>query len=159
MASKELDPSLLAELGAIAEGEGCELVHAEFLGGTLRLVLDRPEGVTLQHCERVSKQASALLDVLDFGPKKYVLEVGSPGLDRPIYRPEDYRRFTGRLARITVRHLEDGSRSTLVGRLQGFDGEQVVLQEEKVTKRGRVAGETFSIRLADIEKARLEIEL
>lgn len=159
MALKDLDPSLLDELEAITEGEGCELVHAEFRGGTLRIVLDRPDGVTLRHCERVSKQASALLDVLDFGSKKYVLEVGSPGLDRPLYRPEDYQRFTGKLARVTVQHPEDGARSTLVGRLQGFDGEIVTLQEERATKRGTEAGETFSIRLADIEKARLEIEL
>lgn len=159
MASMDLEPSLFEELDGIAGGEGCELVHAEFQGGTLKVVLDHPEGVTLRHCERVSKQASALLDVLDFGPNKYVLEVGSPGLDRPLYRPDDYRRFIGKLARITVQHPDDGARSTLVGRLQGFDGEIVTLQEERATKRGTVAGKTFSIRLADIEKARLEIEL
>lgn len=159
MAQKDLDAALLEELTAIADGEECELLHAEFRGGTLRVVLDRPDGVTLSHCERVSKQASALLDVMDFGPRKYVLEVGSPGLDRPLYRPEDYGRFEGRLARVTVRHPDDGARSTLVGRLRGFDGRTVTLQEERETKRGKVAGETFSVRLADIEKARLEIEL
>lgn len=159
MAKKDLDPTLLEELTAIAEGEGCELVHAEFQGSTLRLVLDRPDGVTLSHCERVSRQASAMLDVMDFGTQKYFLEVGSPGLDRPLYQPEDYRRFEGKLARVTVRHPEDGARSTIVGRLRGFDGTTVTLQEERETKRGKVAGETFSIRLADIEKARLEIEL
>ncbi len=159
MAQKDFDPALLEELTAIAQGEECELVHAEFQGGTLRLILDRPDGVTLSHCERVSRQASAMLDVLDFGPRKYVLEVGSPGLDRPLYRPEDYGRFEGHLARLTVRHPEDGARSTLVGRLQGFDGEIVTLQEERTTKRGDIAGDTFSVRLVDIEKARLEIEL
>ena len=75
------------EIEQVAQAVGCELVHAELKGGVLRLFVDRPEGgVTLADCQLVSKQVSALLDVLDFGTGRYVLEVSSPGLDRQLYR-------------------------------------------------------------------------
>jgi ribosome maturation factor RimP len=103
-----LAPEIEAELAESAAAAGCELIHAEWKGGLLRLVLDRPDaadspdtGVSLADCERVAKQASALLDVLDFGQGRYLLEVSSPGLDRQLYRPSDYRRFLGRLVRVT----------------------------------------------------------
>ena len=70
------------EIEQVAQAAGCELVHAELKGGVLRLFVDRPEGVTLADCQLVSRQVSALLDVLDFGTGRYVLEVSSPGLDR-----------------------------------------------------------------------------
>src|SRR5689334_21983574 len=99
-------PSRLAEIlpqfESVASSAGCDLLHAEIKGGVMRLILDRPEGgVTLTDCEHVSKQVSHLLDVLDFGSGRYVLEVSSPGLDRQLYRPADYERFAGRLARVT----------------------------------------------------------
>jgi ribosome maturation factor RimP len=93
---------LTPELEQIAAASGCELVHAELKGGVLRVFLDRPEGqgaVTLEDCSHVSRQVSALLDVLDFGTGRYVLEVSSPGLDRQLYKPRDYERFAGRGAR------------------------------------------------------------
>jgi hypothetical protein len=82
----------VTELAAIAESVGCELVRVEFKGGVLRLMLDREPGserlgVSHEDCANVSRQASALLDVVDFGPARYTLEVTSPGLDRPLYRP------------------------------------------------------------------------
>lgn len=126
----ELTAEIEAELAEIAAASGCELIHAEWKGGVLRLILDRPEGaagapeaevheeaaaatglnpaappagagVSLGDCEHVAKQVSALLDVLDFGNGRFLLEVSSPGLDRQLYRPSDYQRFVGRLARVT----------------------------------------------------------
>ena len=68
-------PSRIAEitpeLEQVAQAAGCELVHAELKGGVLRLFVDKPEGVTLADCQLVSKQTSALLDVLDFGTGRY----------------------------------------------------------------------------------------
>lgn len=154
-----LDQALVAELASIAEVEGCELVHAEFSAGTLRLILDRPEGVNLEDCQRVSHQVSAILDVAGFGAGRYTLEVSSPGLDRPLYSPKDYERFIGKLARVTLREPETGGRRTVVGRLQAFDGERVTLVEEKTTKQGIVPGDPVTVPLAVVEKARLEIEL
>jgi ribosome maturation factor RimP len=152
---------LTPELEQIAAAAGCELLHAELRGGILRLVLDRPEGITLADCEHVSKQVSALLDVLDFGKSRYVLEVTSPGLDRQLYRPRDYERFTGRLARVTLEAPEAGRKQTVVARLQEYrpapegspeDAAEVVLADDKT-------GERRTVRLKDIKLARLEIEL
>ena len=131
-------------------------MRVEFKGGVLRLVLDRePEGgVSHEDCANMSRQASALLDVVDFGPARYTLEVSSPGLDRPLYRPRGLRplhRPAGPHHRPAARA---SARSTLIGRLAGFDpadGGRVTLSDEK--------GETQVIPLPQVLKARLEIEL
>ena len=149
-----VDERLATELAGIATSAGCELVRVEFKGGVLRLMLDRePDGVTHEDCANVSRQASALLDVVDFGPTRYTLEVSSPGLDRPLYQPADYARFTGRKARITVQSPGE-RKKTLIGRLAGFDpgaGGKVSLEDEK--------GETQVIPLPQVLKAKLEIEI
>lgn len=150
-----VDDDLERELTAVAEGAGCELVHAEFKGGTLRLFIDRPEGVTLADCERVSKQVSALLDVLDFGTGRYLLEVSSPGLDRQLYRARDYERFVGSKVRITW--FDAGAKRTVVGRLTAFDpasgGTATVTGEDG-------SGESVHVVPLDaVATARLEIEI
>ncbi|MDY7095895.1 MAG: ribosome maturation factor RimP [Acidobacteriota bacterium] len=160
MSGSALSPSLVAELEAIAEGEGCELAHAEFKGGRLLVVLDHPEAVTIQHCERVSKQISSLLDVEDFGRGRYTLEVSSPGLDRQLYRPKDYQRFLGHLARVRFRN-EDGERQTIIGRMERLDDGVLAVVETRGTdkKTGQPRTLEHQIPLSAIELARLEIEL
>jgi ribosome maturation factor RimP len=159
MAQGILDPALIADLASIAEAEGCVLLRAERHGKILRLILDRPdEDVNLDHCSRVSRQASALLDVMEpAGLGSYVLEVGSPGLDRELYGQDDYRRFLGRLARITFRDPQ-GARQTIVGRLEAFreEGEGEITLLEVLTKKQT---REHVIPLPAIELARLEIEL
>jgi ribosome maturation factor RimP len=151
-----VDDDLERELAAVAEGAGCELAHAEFKGGVLRLFIDRAEGVTLADCENVSRQVSALLDVLDFGPGRYLLEVSSPGLDRQLYRARDYERFVGRKVRVTW--FAGGDKRTVVGRLEAFDpaggGTATVAEEGQ-----GAAAASHDIPLADIAVARLEIEI
>ena len=160
MGQNILSAELRAELDAVAEGEGCELIHAGFQGSILRLVLDRPEGgVTLKDCEKVSRQASPLLDVYDLGKDRYTLEVSSPGLDRELYGPRDYERFVGRLARVRFRPGQGSDRQTVVGRLEDYDGASggsITLLPEAHSGPG---GDRLEIPLADIETARLEIEL
>jgi len=155
-AKKHLDRDLRAEFEAIADSAGLELVHAEFQGGNLRIFIDRPDGgVDLSDCEWVSKQVSALLDVVDFGRQRYVLEVSSPGLDRQLYRPRDYERFTGHKVRVTF-FADEGGKRTVVGKLEQFqptdeqDGEIALLLED---------GERLELSLADVQTARLEIEI
>ncbi len=151
--SGEIDPELEAELAEAAAAVGCELAFLEWKGGTLRLAIDRPEGVTLADCERVSKQASALLDVLDFGAGRYTLEVSSPGLDRPLTKPRDWERFVGRKVRVTYSNAEVRKR-TVVARLESFDPEHQtasLLEEE--------GGERIVLPLNQIKSARLEIEI
>ena len=160
---------IIPELESVAAASGCELLAAELKGGIMRLILDKPEGVTLADCQYVSKQASALLDVLDFGTGRYVLEVSSPGLDRQLYRPQDYDRFAGRLARVTMQDPETGKKKTVVARLEGLrrpegadadethdagnaDNAEVVLSDDK-------SGERQAIPLKNVKLARLEIEL
>jgi ribosome maturation factor RimP len=157
-----VDDRLVTELAAIAESSGCELVRVEFKGGVLRLILDRAHseetseettGVSHEDCANVSRQASALLDVVDFGPTRYTLEVSSPGLDRQLYRPEDYSRFTGKLAHVTIQPPGE-RKKTLKVRLAGFEpagGGRITVEDEK--------GGTKVIPLSQVLKARLEIEI
>src|SRR5579859_8090152 len=112
-----LGTDIESDLASLVASSGCELLSAEWKGGVLRLVIDRLEGVSIAHCEDVAKQASALLDVRDFGAGRYTLEVSSPGLDRPLYRPSDYERFLGRLALVTFTNPETEKKRTIIGRL------------------------------------------
>jgi ribosome maturation factor RimP len=150
-----IEKELLAELSAIAESSGCELLEVQFKGGILRLILDRQDGVSLSHCEAVSKQASALLDVTDWGERRYVLEVSSPGLDRPLYGPEDYQRFLGRRVKVTFESPETGVRQTVSGRLDDLlnEGDVTAVVVDSNNRQ------RHSIPLKNIRLARLEIEL
>jgi ribosome maturation factor RimP len=150
-----LSQTIEGELRRVAESEGCELLEVEFHGSLLRIILDHPDGVTLEHCASFSRQASAVLDLEDFGPSSYVLEVSSPGLDRKLYGPRDYERFLGRLVRVTFQAPETGRRRTVVGSLEAFsqrDGGSIAV-------RDRENGERLELPLASIALARLEIDL
>ncbi|QQR72492.1 MAG: ribosome maturation factor RimP [Holophagales bacterium] len=156
MATIKVTPELEAELSALAAASGCELVHCEFKGGLLRLFIDRPEGVTLDDCELVARQASALLDVLDFGGSRYTLEVSSPGLDRQLYGLRDYEKFVGRLVRLTYRPEDGSSRRTIVGRLEGLNAGD---PDPLVVVREDPRQEALVVPFGRVVVARLEIEL
>lgn len=152
--SLEISDQLHAELKAAAAGCDCELLDCEFKGGILRLVIDRPGGVGLDDCQAVSKQASALLDVAEFGAGRYTLEVSSPGLDRKFYSKDDFERFCGRLARVTWKQPELHHKRTVVGHLRHYSR-----SEEEILLVDSVTGEGYTIPLKHIELARLEPEL
>lgn len=152
-----LEPELVQELEDIADASGCELVHAEFKGGTLRLFIDRPNGgVDLSDCEHVSKMASALLDVVDFSEGRYVLEVSSPGLDRQLYRPRDWQRFTGHRVRVTFIDPGTGTKRTVVGQLEAFEPQGDTGQATVVVDDSE---ERWVLPLSEVRMARLEIEI
>src|SRR4051794_27094577 len=92
------------EIEKIVASEGLELVHIEYKkqgrGYLLRVDIDKEGGVTLEHCQLVSTQISAYLDVDDVVPAEYELQVSSPGLDRKFYKESDYTKFIGRLVRV-----------------------------------------------------------
>src|SRR4051794_18483063 len=103
----------------IAESYGLEIFDVQFrreaAGMVLRVQLDRPgpaataeDSVSVEDCANVSRDLSAVLDVEDVVPIAYTLEVSSPGLDRPLRRLDDYRRFVGRRAKVVVRERVDG---------------------------------------------------
>jgi ribosome maturation factor RimP len=150
----ELQP----ELEQIAAANGCELVHVELKGGVLRLILDKPDGVTLADCEVVAKQSSAYLDVADFGKSRYVLEVSSPGLDRELYKPADVERFLGKLARVAIIDPENGKKRTVIGRLHELQPADSV-GDSKVVVTDDKTGERTEVLWKDIRNVRLEIEL
>ncbi len=152
MRVEKLD-ALRRDLEAIAARTGCELLDVNFGGGVLRVVLDREGGVTLRDCESVSREFSALLDVEDFGTRRYTLEVSSPGLDRPLYALRDYDRFAGSLAKITWRS-EGGKRTDLL-RLRGVAGGD---GEPTIVVSGPESPEESEIPFGLIDAARLEPE-
>src|SRR6266567_6429596 len=108
--------AILSKIEAIAErvarSEGIEIVEIELKGGGrnrfLRISIDKPEGVTHGDCELISQQVGTILDVEDVVPGAYTLEVSSPGVERKLIKPQDYERFQGRKARITLRDAVDG---------------------------------------------------
>lgn len=96
----------------VAESEGLELVHAEWSGtqrqGVLRILIDRPGGgVDHADCQNVSEQVGTILEVEDLVPGSYVLEVGSPGLDRQLYSPADFAKFQGRRVQVKLRRRSE----------------------------------------------------
>src|SRR4051812_14373080 len=116
--------------GRVAADRGLEIFDVQFRreapGMVLRIQIDRPgaaaeDSVSVEDCAHVSRDLSAILDVEDVVPTAYTLEVSSPGLDRPLRRPDDYRRFAGRLAKIVMSERVDGQ-GFFRGRLGGVDG-------------------------------------
>ena len=98
-----------------------EVLLAELSGETLRVYIDRPDGVTLEHCERVT---GALSDLRE----KWAIEVSSPGPRRPLTKPEHFRRFIGRRARVATAPGADlGERGSVTGELVGASAEEVTL--------------------------------
>jgi ribosome maturation factor RimP len=133
---------------------GLELVDAEFRretqGWVLRLYLDRPGGVTLADCQRVSEELGDHLDVEDFIAYPYHLEVSSPGIDRPLTRDQDFVRFVGQEAHVSTREDLEG-RHNFRGRLAGLQDGAVLLDLPD--------GQRVAIPRSLILRARLQPEL
>ena len=146
-----LPEELLARLERLAASEGLELVAVEVAGTArrpvVRLVLDKPAGVTLADCELVSRQASAILDTADPFPGAYTLEVSSPGLDRKLYGEKDYTRFAGEPVKVRMRPSWPGQR-TLTGVLRGTAGGALRVTDEAGNEHAFPVDEVFEVRLA-----------
>lgn len=129
--------SALAE--PVATELGLELVDVEYEKEgprwVLRVLIDKPEGVTVADCEAMSRRLDPLLDEADPIPHQYSLEVSSPGVERRLRRKEDYRRFTGKEVCLRLFQPFEGRRKWQ-GRLVGLDQEEnVVLETEQGEKR------------------------
>ena len=137
----------------VATSEGLHLVDVELKGGNsnalLRVYIDKAAGVSHADCQLVSEQLSALLDVEDLFPGRYVLEVSSPGLDRKLTKPTDFSYFVGRRARLVLRNAV-GDQKVLEGRLAGFENGRVRLDQGE---RGQQ-----ELDLANIRRAQLVVE-
>ncbi len=131
------------------EGLGYELADLEVKlggrGGVVRVFIDKPDGITLDDCEKVSLAVSAVLDVEDPIPGHYDLEVSSPGLNRKLTKPEHFRRFAGEEVKVEMRFPIEG-RKRFRGQLASSDEDHIQLV---------VDGEEHSLPIATIDSARL----
>lgn len=141
---------------------GVELLGIEYLpapgSATLRVYIDvpaaeidataegeQPRSVTIEDCEAVSREISAQLDVEDPISGNYTLEVSSPGIDRPLFTLEHYRRFAGERAKVGLKLPHEGRRR-LQGEIVGVEGEQVVFA---------IDGVRYAVPFSNIDKARI----
>ena len=150
-----LDPRIQEIIERVALRKGLELVHAEMAGGRgnafLRIYIDKPGGVTHEDCAGVSDEVGVILDVEDLIPYRYTLEVASPGLDRALYKPSDYERFSGHQVRIRLHEAVNGQRN-FRGKLIGLEreGEPAAILEDDQGRR-------HNLPLRGIARANIEL--
>jgi ribosome maturation factor RimP len=159
--SENADAGLSAAIEQRVDELGFELVELEVAGNRarpiLRVYLDRPgslpgqPGVSLEDCTTVSRALEPMLDACEGLSERYLLEVSSPGVERPLTRPRDWARFAGQ--EVAVR-----GRGTLAGKARRLEGELLGLRGEG--EAGHVAlrlpgGEEVEFPLAEVEKAHL----
>lgn len=139
---RDLLASVTTNLGY--EFVGCEL-HGQGRSSLLRVYIDKESGVTVDDCSRVSRQISAMLDVEDPIQGRYVLEVSSPGIDRPLFELEQYRKYVGQKIKVRVRAPINNKRN-FVGTLITIENENI----ELLMDEGKIV-----LAFSEIEKAKL----
>ncbi len=134
IAKTAIDRRLADIVGPVIEGLGFELVRIRLMGGRtriLQIMADRPDGgIEVDDCATISTAVSAVLDVEDPIEENYVLEVSSPGIDRPLTRLKDFDMWVDYEARIETTELIDGRRR-FKGTLQGTEGDEVLIEIEE----------------------------
>ena len=153
--SKQLIEQRIQEVAEqAAEKNGLELVHAEIVGAVkdrkIRIFIDKPEGVTHEDCVAVSREVDEILEEEDFFPTAYVLEVSSPGLERGLYKIEDFEKFAGNLARLKTYQAINGQKNYR-GRIIGIENEEILFDD---LTNGKV-----KVPFSAIAKANLEIDI
>ena len=137
-----------------AKDNGVEFLHSEIVGSkrnmTVRIYIDKPDGVTIDDCSAVSRAVEAVIDVEDFIPSSYVLEVSSPGLERRLFKLSDFERFKGNRAKIRTSEPINGQ-ANFSGRIEEVEGADIVL-EDKTTGMVRIPFE-------QVLKANLKVDL
>lgn len=139
---------------SVANEAGVEFVHSEIVGSsrnlTIRIYIDKPEGVTIDDCSDLSRRVEAILDADDFIPSSYVLEVSSPGLERELYSLLDFERFAGHKARVKTRAAIDGQRN--------FSGKIVEVVDGNIVFEDKTHG-VVRLPFSSVAKANLKIDL
>lgn len=140
-----LEPFLAGELVELVDVR----VQVRARRRTVCLLVDKAGGVTIEDCARISRRVEDLLDTEDLIPFQYVLEVSSPGLDRPLRKPNHFERFAGE--RVEIRMADGyGSRRRFTGTLVGLEGDDVCV--------ALAEGEQVRLPLASVESARVSID-
>lgn len=141
---------IAALLEPTATALGFELIRVSYGGGrkpTLQIMAEREDGtMTVDDCAILSREVSALLDVEDPLPGEYLLEVSSPGIDRPLTRPKDFERWAGFDAKIELYEVRD-DRRRFRGKIIGIDGEEVTILTPE--------GDRVTVLFEEISKAKL----
>jgi ribosome maturation factor RimP len=152
---KKLIDERIREIAAQVAGENnLELVHTQIVGATksltVRVFIDKQNGVTHEDCSLVSRQIETILDEEDFIPGNYLLEVSSPGLERELYSLKDFEKFSGSLAKVKTNVAIDGQRN-FRGRIGAIENEEIIFEDK--TKG------TIRFSYSAVAKANLEIDL
>ena len=152
IAENSVIDSIHSIAGTLTAEKGMELVDVEFrkegVGQVLRLYIDKKGGVTVDDCALISRELSTLLDINDVIEKKYVLEVSSPGLRRPLKKIEDFKRFEGKLVLIkTIEPIDN--RKVFKGYLKDTNDKGIDMD---------IDGSIYSLSFNQIKKANLEID-
>ncbi len=136
----------------ILRSQGLELIDVEYnreaQGWVLRIYLDREGGITVEDCAEASRELGAILEVRDLIPNRYVLEVSSPGVTRPLKRPEDFNKYQNRSVKIKLFMPLEGRRN--------FKGKLLGLKEDKVSVESE--RRIYEIPIQNIAKANLELD-
>jgi ribosome maturation factor RimP len=134
IAKTAIDRRLADIITPVIEGLGFELVRVRLMGGrtrVLQIMADRPDGgIGVDECGDISTAVSAVLDVEDPVEENYILEVSSPGIDRPLTRLKDFEAWKGWEARVETSELIDGRRR-FKGDLAGIEGDEVLITIEE----------------------------
>ena len=147
-----LKSKILTYATQIADEQGVEIFDIEIYGrgkAVLRVTIDKEGGVTLDDCARFSRSLGALLDVEDPLPRSYTLEISSPGLDRPLRDVRDFKKNSGKLARIITREKLE-NQNFFIGRIHEVTDTIVTLF---------INNREIAIPLENISKAKLEVDL
>lgn len=151
-ARREIEQRVHRLVEELVRGSDLELVEATYTREGrrtyLRVFIHRDEGISLAHCQSLSERLDLALEVEDFIPDSYILEVSSPGVNRPLRTRRDFERNIGRLARISTTEVLD-DRKRFLGWIREVDDRELTLEGSKSTWR---------IPLESIAKAKLEIE-
>lgn len=123
---------------------GCELVR-QGKYSLIRIYIDRESGVDISDCEKVSRQVSAVLDVEEPVTEEYTLEVSSPGLERPLFRLEHFRKYVGSVIQLRVKKPQDGRKK--------FKGDLVRVNDNRIVLS--IDGDEVDFQHTDIDKANL----
>jgi ribosome maturation factor RimP len=150
---KEIIDRVHAIASPILSDEGMELVDVEYRresnGWVLRLYMDKTGGVTLDDCTRISQEVGRSLDVEDFISTPYVLEVSSPGLNRPLKRTEDFMKYRNQIIKVKTFDPIENRRH--------FKGKLLDVSENRIEIG--MEGRVFQIPLPNVSKANLEMDL
>lgn len=151
----KLDPELHERLKVLASSMGYELVGAELLPQgrqmMFRIYIDGPNGVTVDDCSKISRQVGAMLDVEDPFHIRYILEVSSPGIDRPLFELEHYRKYIGKQIKVKLRLPVEG-RKQYKGLLQKVEGDDIYLMVSDTEQ-------PLKVSFSNIDKANLVGEI